>query len=181
MSQQARWLDVLGEFDFAIEYRPGPRHGNADALSRPSCRSCVFCKSPEGLSRRVVQAGDAPVDAWSSESLSQAQRKDDGLCKVWELRAASNTAPPPQQVLGWCEAAKSYLAQWELLEMRAGVLYRRWVNGDERLRWLQLIPPVGLRHELMRMVHVEAPEQDDGAGKKSDLLEGLAHRGTAVL
>ena len=40
--------------------------------------------------------------------------------------------------------------------MRAGVLYRRWVNGDGRLRWLQLIPSVGLRHELMRMVHAEA-------------------------
>ena len=101
VGQQARWLDVLGEFDFAIEYRPGPRHGNADALSRRNCRSCVFCRSHEGLSCLVVQAGDAPVDAWSPESLSQAQRKDDELCKVWELRAASNMARPPEQVLGW--------------------------------------------------------------------------------
>ena len=71
-----------------------------------------------------------------------------------EVARSVEHGAPPVKVLGWCEAAKSYLAQWKLLEMRAGVLYRRWVNGDGRLRWLQLIPLVGLRHELM--VHAEA-------------------------
>lgn len=30
----ARWVCVLSEFDFTLTYRPGPRHGNADGLSR---------------------------------------------------------------------------------------------------------------------------------------------------
>ena len=29
-----RWLQVLAHYDFDIQYRPGPKHGNADALSR---------------------------------------------------------------------------------------------------------------------------------------------------
>ena len=44
--QQTRWLDLLGEFDFDVEYRPGYMHGNADALSRRSCRSCLFYREP---------------------------------------------------------------------------------------------------------------------------------------
>ncbi len=31
---EARWREVLADYDFVVEYRPGPKHGNADALSR---------------------------------------------------------------------------------------------------------------------------------------------------
>ena len=30
----ARWLETMSAFDFTIEYRPGPKHGNVDAMSR---------------------------------------------------------------------------------------------------------------------------------------------------
>ena len=43
-----------------------------------------------------------------------------------------------------------------MLELNEGVLYRRWVSGDERLQWLQVIPPVGYREEVMRRAHCEA-------------------------
>merc|ERR1711893_179753 len=38
--QIARWLEVLGTYDFEIEHRPGLKHNNADALSRGPCRQC---------------------------------------------------------------------------------------------------------------------------------------------
>ena len=37
----ARWIEVLSEFDFELEYHPGKKHGNVDALSRcPNPRDC---------------------------------------------------------------------------------------------------------------------------------------------
>jgi len=47
IGQQARWLEVIKEFNFVIEHRPGFKHKNADALSRRPCRSrnCV-CRNP---------------------------------------------------------------------------------------------------------------------------------------
>jgi len=33
--RQARWAEILSEFNFNIIYRPGERNGTADALSRP--------------------------------------------------------------------------------------------------------------------------------------------------
>ncbi len=38
--QVARWLEVLGEYDIELIHRPGLKHGNADALSRQSCKQC---------------------------------------------------------------------------------------------------------------------------------------------
>ena len=37
-SQVARWLEVLSEFQYRMEHRPGRRHGNADGLSRVMSR-----------------------------------------------------------------------------------------------------------------------------------------------
>jgi len=37
----ARWLEILSAYDFAVEYRPGKKHGNADGMSRcPNPRDC---------------------------------------------------------------------------------------------------------------------------------------------
>ena len=41
----ARWLEILSAFDFVVEYRPGQKHGNADALSR--CYNPRDCDCPE--------------------------------------------------------------------------------------------------------------------------------------
>ena len=32
--QVAHWIDLLAEFNFVVQHRPGTKHGNADALSR---------------------------------------------------------------------------------------------------------------------------------------------------
>ena len=45
LGQQARWLDLLAEFNFTISHRPGISHRNADALSRRPCeRKNEHCK-----------------------------------------------------------------------------------------------------------------------------------------
>ncbi|PIK55614.1 Retrovirus-related Pol polyprotein from transposon [Apostichopus japonicus] len=35
--QIARWLEMLGTYNYEIQHRPGSKHGNADALSRRPC------------------------------------------------------------------------------------------------------------------------------------------------
>ena len=43
IGQNARWLEILGEYDFVIRHRPGRQHGNADALSRHPCLNRPSC------------------------------------------------------------------------------------------------------------------------------------------
>jgi hypothetical protein len=38
--QVARWLQILGEYDYEIIHRPGKSHQNADSLSRRPCSQC---------------------------------------------------------------------------------------------------------------------------------------------
>ena len=45
----ARWIETLSAFNLSIEYRPGNRHGNVDALSRcPVLQNCQ-CQNTIGI------------------------------------------------------------------------------------------------------------------------------------
>ena len=68
IGQNARWLELLGEYDFVIHHRPGERHGNADAVSRHPCLnrpSCSACH-PEKFNCATITVGsdqkDGPAD-----------------------------------------------------------------------------------------------------------------------
>ena len=45
--QLARWLELLGTYDFDIQHRSGICHGNADALWRRPCVDCRYCDRAE--------------------------------------------------------------------------------------------------------------------------------------
>ena len=49
-NQVARWLEILSEFRYKVEHRPGNKHGNADALSRKctDCRQCNLIEQRDG-------------------------------------------------------------------------------------------------------------------------------------
>jgi len=46
-SQVARWPEILAEFSYRIEHRPGKKHGNADRLSRRQADGCKQCQNIE--------------------------------------------------------------------------------------------------------------------------------------
>ena len=62
--QVARWLEVLSEFHYSIEHRPGRLHGNADGLSR---RANSPCKQYQNIEQR---------DGGPTMAEVQAQLKD---------------------------------------------------------------------------------------------------------
>uniref|UniRef100_A0A3P9LNX3 ribonuclease H n=1 Tax=Oryzias latipes TaxID=8090 RepID=A0A3P9LNX3_ORYLA len=47
--QVARWLEILQEYAFEVQHRPGHQHSNADALSRRPCFTdeCRYCLRQE--------------------------------------------------------------------------------------------------------------------------------------
>ena len=55
VGQQARWLDLLAEYNFEIKHRAGSAHRNADALSRRPCEreteeECKQCRPKQKTS-----------------------------------------------------------------------------------------------------------------------------------
>lgn len=86
-SKIARWIEVLSDYDFTVEYRPGHKHGNADAMSRcenpKNCCCSVLedeialqCGPCKECSRRTVEMNSSmPEKYLSAASMARAVQK----------------------------------------------------------------------------------------------------------
>ncbi|KAK2922219.1 hypothetical protein Q8A73_001704 [Channa argus] len=97
--QVARWLEILQEYDFDIQHRPGRQHGNADALYRRPCLldECRYCRRHE---ERELGPSAATVTTGEGEPFSQGQRTPApaGQERQWRRRGsrtARASAPQP--------------------------------------------------------------------------------------
>ena len=74
----ARWLEILSQYDFAIEYRPGKKHGHCDALSR--CENPKDCDCPGQDTSELLKCGPC------SKCIKRAQEM---LHKTWSFESSS--------------------------------------------------------------------------------------------
>ena len=78
LGQQARWLDLLAEYNFQIRHRAGVAHRNCDALSRRPCErdtsvECKQCRPKVRASCFTVSLAPEPVPP-DSDKLIQVFR-----------------------------------------------------------------------------------------------------------
>ena len=183
--QTARWIEILGIYDFEVDHRPGRNHGNADGLSRRPCANCKQCERKEecedhsaceeshgneskvssdehrcaaakGTGSTSVQ-GNREDDTWlpalTNTDLRKAQLEDPCLDSIIRLKEKNKERPPWERVSLESPTFKRYWAQWSMLVMKDGVLYRNWESerGDE-ITW-KLVLPESLRHEVLKQLH----------------------------
>lgn len=167
IGQNARWLEQLGEYAFDVEHRPGPRHGNADAMSRRTCppRSpCSACRpqselvmcrkvtAPKATTDFFDEPAGHPVD-WSVETLKDAQMADSDLRPLLAMGFPGGERPPFAAVASLSSTSKSLWYQWERMYELNGLVYRRWESPDGLITRGQLYIPFPLREEFLRLVH----------------------------
>jgi len=218
VGQQARWLEILEEYDFQIEHRSGVKHQNADALSRRPCaiKSCACRHSCEVDSEddisvihtvaTIVSAGPADrpestldvsqspsliafstpatedvlavevnsdvggtptsvvpsvdngahcqfVPFWSPEGLREAQNADSDISYVIDLLQRHSEKPPWKNVAMKSTDVKTLWNMWPRLQIREGILYRRFESIDGlTVKW-QVVLPASLREEFLVTVH----------------------------
>ena len=181
IGQQARWLEIMEEFDFQVEHRPGIKHGNADAVSRRPChvKSC-FCRQggeveDEQQSRATVPVSDRNIDravfsqavsasstadgdisaveCWSLEGLRAAQEKDcDTLC-IMELLKQSPEKPPWDAVALKSNDVRVLWNMWPRLRIWNGILQRRFETPDGlTVKW-QVVLPKKMRADFLTVIH----------------------------
>jgi hypothetical protein len=159
-------MEVIGAYDFTIVHRAGRSHGNADGLSRRACKQCgreedkdptekpaeapeeVPGKTPEIHVRAI---GLAPHI--TRESLREAQLADPDIGGVLRAREEGGPQPGWKEVAPTSNQAKYYFAQWDQLEVRDGILKRRWESGDgSEIRW-QIVLPRTQRALVLEELH----------------------------
>jgi predicted aspartyl protease len=118
---------------------------------------------------------EADDDLWAISSLGRAQRTDSEIRPIYRLLEVSAERPPWSVVKAESEATKAYWAQWPMLTMKEGVLYRTFVDADKSVRFLQLIPPQALRSELIRQAHIGMTGGHMGPAKTQDQVQRRAY------
>ena len=108
IGQQARWLEILEEYNYSIEHRSGRHHLNADALSRRVESVTV-----------ATQSTAEPVD-WAAE-----QSRDPGLAFVSNLVETELPAPPAEELTDFSAEVKTLCGQLSQLTVIDGVLHRQ--------------------------------------------------------
>ncbi|MBJ5491527.1 hypothetical protein JGG48_23595 [Salmonella enterica subsp. enterica serovar Derby] len=134
--QTARWIQRLQEYHFTIEHRSGYSHRNADSLSRrpcaADCKSCSraevkFCPMPalEACQANTTLVPEEQTDPWSPSALRCVQSEDSDIGPILRWKETSGTRPTWETVALFGATTKSCWAQWNSLELRDGVAYRR--------------------------------------------------------
>ena len=184
IGQNARWLELLGEFDFEIQHRSGARHGNADAMSRHPCLnrpSCTACH-PEVNHCRALETEQSPFlgeladhPKFSSENIAQEQRSDRNLNVILTPMECGTEKPPWSSVELQSSETKTLWNEWQRLVIKDNVLCRKWISPDGLRTVFQVVMPYCLRSEFIQLVHSGATGGHLGRSKTEDQVRRRAY------
>ena len=175
--QVARWLEVLGTYDFRIEHRAGIKHNNADALSRKPCSQCQRQHPdniPENRKARVVtrqqvrdQLASIPTpdtlppqpiaNPWIGNGLLhidniKKEQKNDPLLSKLFIWKENDKRPEWNEISAEGTPLKSYWAQWDSLKLEQGVWYRVLCLEGKKTR-RQILVPATLKTSVLQQLH----------------------------
>ena len=91
MTEQARWLAFIEQFQYSIEHRPGNRHINADALSRlpHPCKQCSHCDDDSQGTVVKSMDDDTPVKSLVRSIVTDLMIRRPDLKSVDSVRVRS--------------------------------------------------------------------------------------------
>jgi len=165
MGQLARWLTFIEQFTFEVVHRVGARHGNADVLSsRPDAHPEVSIAAREVTGVKTVavrgadalesNAADAPEPNDADEevpgsagehpdavelTLADQQQQDPEFGSLVRMRLQQTHPPANEEMQSESAAAKELLSQFDQLEVRDGIVCRRWALKNGRAEAWQLL------------------------------------------
>ena len=157
--QVARWLEILGTYDFKIQHRPGLKHGNADALSRRPCSQCGWQDYPEEVVQSACTVNvmesqkDVIIEGHSREEYRMLQLEDPSIGQILKLKETKLKQPSWEEVSIENAEVKAYWARWEQLVILNGVLYMKWLEMPDEVISYRIVVPTKLRTEVCQQMH----------------------------
>ena len=160
----ARWLAKLDTYDYEFIHRKGAAHGNADALSRMPARKCPRTDCPHctlSVSAVHLQPDGSEdeqwLEEWTQDEVRKWQRDDPTLGQIIQWLENSSEKPSEGIIKGMSAEIKAYYGQWEVLQIREGILYRKWYPFESRhcrgrAQW-QLVAPNEIRKRILTSLH----------------------------
>lgn len=144
--QTARWLEVLQQFDFTVQYRAGNKHANADALSRRPCdkTGCSNCARVEA--REVINVDVAVV----LEDIGTLQQQDEDLRQIHQWLQDGHK-PTSEQIRHLGPDVKAFWSMWPSLTLKNGTIIRKFKRAEGSVE--QVLLPRSLRTQVLGLLH----------------------------
>ena len=144
IGQQARWLEILEEFDYHVEHRPGAKHTNADAMSRRPSNHDDPAMAAATTARPNVEE---PFD-WV-----KVQKEDTDIGFVYELLRNQSPKPRQEDITSLSADVKTLCSQYDQLQLGTdGVLYRKFEKAGGGTH-MQKVVPFRYRREIAADMH----------------------------
>ena len=162
IGQQARWLEILEEFDYEVQHRPGTQHTNADALSRRTSAVHTSAQQREAASRHSALDTTDPAPTADSVSPNDSdavnwaalQKDDPYVGEVYQSIANQLPRPSPETISHLSAETKTLFQQYEQLSiMTDGILCRSYPSMTPGLSYQQIVVPRPLRVEVADNLH----------------------------
>lgn len=147
----ARWIEILGNYQFDIVYRPGSQHTAADALSRRPDGSCdVGCQTdPIPQTESDEHCRRVSAEDWSLSYIQAEQAEDPVIAEVTRLLSAGQR-PRRSDVT---QSLKPWVRQWPRLRLLKGVLFRVYKRKPGASERLQVVIPAHLVPGVLTCMH----------------------------
>ena len=174
-----RWMAALAGYNFSLRYRAGRNNADADGLSRldmntflavhESISACVeetpLCYAavqPDAISEAdPIEQVSVPEPLIQGYALSsrdwRTAQLNDPIISVLHNHIHDGTRPSVQRGMGQISDVGRYIRDWDKLQLRDGVLYRKASVGS--LDCLQMLLPVELRDEVFTALHDDLGHQ----------------------
>ena len=152
------------------EGRKNPEEKSEDGERLRDSQRCTAVNLGQGEECSKEKSGDGE-ECISAIDLRESQLRDKTIGQVIQWKESGDRRPEWSKVSPGDKAVKRYWTQWDRLEMRDGVLYRRWESekGD-RITW-QLVLPKELRREITQRLHSDPTSGHLGKNKTLDRIQ----------
>lgn len=155
--QIARWIERISEFRANIQYRPGAKHQNADAMSRLPCdQSCEQCRRCERLNQNISSVQKELQTNWSANytkaDLAKEQQNDKDLNLLFQVLSGQKVLSE-RELLQRGNYFRMLYQQRQNLLVRDEMIYRKFVGQKDGKTIFQFIVPRALRREVLNFAH----------------------------
>ena len=153
-SRLARWALRLQAYEFEVIHRPGRKHQNADALSRPPiCQPYQEEGQPDdtGEDRAFMQVlAITELEEITTEEMADMQTRDKYLGELIAFMKDGDLPMEARQV-------RRVIAECQTMHLDDNtVLWHVWIPSSHKVReavWKQLCLPTQLRQLAMKVLH----------------------------
>ncbi len=138
--QVARWLEVLGTYEFKIEHRQGRYYGNCDRLSRRPCED-ILCKQCSRMERNLSETpvhvpARLPKYEESPKLTSMGEQKEDESPTINVIKTT-----PEEKNSSWVETMSSAtIREAQLEDPLIGKVLRLKESRTEKPPWSEMSP-----------------------------------------